>query len=106
MPVANWEHLKGFYDKILTLDSNNVDAYFNKGLVLASQKNYDGSIACFENVIKLSPDYPYAYYSLGLAYEQKEDTEKALEYYHLYSGLETDEKMQNLVKKRIENLEK
>ena len=95
-----------FYDKVLTIDSNNVDAYFNKGLVLASQKNYDESIQCFETVIKLSPDYPYAYYSLGLAYEQKEDTDKALEYYYLYSGLEKDEKMLNIVNQKIKQLEK
>ncbi len=94
-----------FYDKVLTIDSNNVDAYFNKGLVLASQKNYDESIQCFETVIKLSPDYPYAYYSLGLAYEQKEDSEKALEYYYLYSGLEKDEKMLNVVNQKIKQLE-
>ena len=39
------------------------------------------AIKCFERVIQLSPDYPYAYYSLGMAYEQKGDTDKALEYY-------------------------
>lgn len=95
-----------FYDKILTLDANNVDAYFNKGLVLASQKNYNECVKCLEKVIKLSPDYPYAYYSLGLAYEQLQDTNKALEYYYLYSGIETDEKMLNVVKQKIKQLEK
>ena len=111
--IANLYKLTGnnakaisFYDKILTIDSNNVDAYFNKGLVLANQKKYDDSIKCFENVIILSPDYPYAYYSLGLAYEQKNDIDKALEYYYLYSGLEKDEKMLNVVNQKIKQLEK
>ena len=85
------------------MDKNNSDAYFNKGLVLASQKNYDDAIKCFERVIQLSPDYPYAYYSLGMAYEQKGDTSKALEYYYLYSGVEQDEKMQNTVKQKIKS---
>lgn len=113
LKIANTYKLLGnnakamsFYDKILTLDTNNVDAYFNKGLVLASQKNYDDSIKCFETVIKLSPDYPYAYYSLGMAYEQKEEPEKALEYYYLYSGIEKDEKMLNVVNQKIKQLEK
>ena len=95
-----------FYDKLVTIDANNTDAYFNKGLVLANQKNYDESIKCFEKVIALSPEYPYAYYSLGLAYEQKDDIDKALEYYYLYSGIEKDEKMLNVVNQKIKQLEK
>lgn len=96
----------GFYDKLLVLDNSNVDAYFNKGLVLAGMKNYDSSIKCFEKVIELSPEYPYAYYSLGMAYEHKQDIDKALEYYYLYSGIEKDEKMLNLVNTKIKQLEK
>ena len=36
-----------------------------------------------------------------MAYEQKGDTNKALEYYELYLGLEKDEKMLNSVKQKI-----
>ncbi len=112
LKIANLYKLTGnntkaltFYDRLLTLDKDNSDAYFNKGLVLAAQKNYDDAIKCFERVIQLSPEYPYAYYSLGMAYEQKGDTEKAVEYYHLYSGLESDETMLNTVKQKIKELE-
>ena len=94
-----------FYDKIISIDANSTDAYFNKGLVYANQKNYDESIKCFEKVIELSPDYPYAYYSLGMAYELKNMPEKAIEYYHLYLGIETDEKMLGQVNQRIKQLE-
>ena len=112
LKIANIYKLTGnntkalsFYDKLLNLDKDNSDAYFNKGLVLANQKNYNDAIKCFERVIQLSPDYPYAYYSLGMAYEQKGDTSKALEYYYLYLGVEQDEAMQNSVKHRIKSLE-
>ena len=108
LKIANIYKLTGnntkalsFYDKLISLDKNNFDAYFNKGLVLANQKNYNDAIKCFERVIQLSPDYPYAYYSLGMAYEQQGDTNKALEYYDLYIGLEKDEKMINSVKQKI-----
>lgn len=103
--LGNNAKAMGFYDKIIALDSNNTDAYFNKGLVYANQKNYDESIKCFEKVIELSPNYPYAYYSLGLAYEQKNIIEKALEYYYLYTGIETDEKMLSVVNQKIKQLE-
>ena len=112
LKIANIYKLTGnntkalsFYDKLIAIDKDNPDAYFNKGLVLANQKNYDDAIKCFERVIQISPDYPYAYYSLGMSYEQKGDTGKALEYYYLYSGLEKDEKMLNSVKQKIDALE-
>lgn len=112
LKIANTYKLLGnnsmalsFYNKILTIDDTNADAYFNKGLIFASQKNYDECIKCFEQVIKITPDFPYAYYSLGLAYEQKEDCAKALEYFYLYTGIETDEKMLNIVNQKIKQLE-
>ncbi|MCQ2743940.1 MAG: tetratricopeptide repeat protein [bacterium] len=95
----------GFYDKIIALDENNPDAYFNKGLVYATQKDYDNCIKCFEKVIQLSPDYPYAYYSIAMAYEQKKMPDKALEYYYLYSGLETDQGILSVVEQKIKKLE-
>ena len=112
LKIANIYKLTGnntkalsFYDKLLALDKENSDAYFNKGLVLANQKNYDDSIKCFERVIQLTPDYPYAYYSLGMAYEKKGDKSKAIEYYYLYTGLEQNETMLNSVKEKIKELE-
>ena len=112
LKIANIYKLKGnnaralsFYDKIISIDSNSTDAYFNKGLVYANQKNYDEAIKCFEKVTELTPEYPYAYYSLAMAYELKNMPQKAIEYYLLYSGIESDEKMLNLVKQRIKELE-
>ena len=113
LKIANIYKLKGdnkkaidFYDKIILMDKDNTDAYFNKGLVYANDKDYDSCIKCFEKVIEISPEYPYAYYSMGMAYELKDMPEKAIEYYHLYSGIESDEKMLDIVKERIEQLEK
>ena len=103
--VGNNTKALNFYDKVLVLEPENADAFFNKGLVYASLKNYDSAIQCFDKVIQLTPNYPYAYYSIGLAYEQKGDVNKALEYYYLYAGLETDEKMQITINQKIKSLE-
>ena len=40
-----------------------------------------------------------------MAYELKNMPNKAIEYYLLYSGIETDDKMINIVKQRIRQLE-
>ena len=96
MKIANIYKLKG----------NHVRAIdFYKGLVYANQKKYDDAIKCFEKVTELSPEYPYAYYSLGMAYELKCKPGKAVEYYLLYCGLESDEKMLDIVRQRIKQLE-
>ena len=112
LKIANIYKLKGsnakaisFYDKILSLDSTSTDAYFNKGLVLANQKKYDEAIECFEKVTEIAPEYPYAYYSLAMSYELKDNPQKAIEYYKSYINIETDDKMLNLVKQRIKELE-
>jgi tetratricopeptide (TPR) repeat protein len=99
------EKALSFYDKIIALDSENSDAYFNKGLVYAGMKDYDKCISCFEKVIQLSPDYPYAYYSIGMAYEQKGMKDQALQYYYLYSGLETDPGVLSVLEQKIKRLE-
>ncbi|MCQ2753879.1 MAG: tetratricopeptide repeat protein [bacterium] len=103
--IGNNAKALSFYDKLLTIDARNTDAIFNKGLVFANQKKYEESIKCFEKVIELTPDYPYAYYSIGLAYEQLKQKDKALEYYYLYSGIESNEKMLNTVEQKIKILE-
>ena len=40
----------GFYDKIIEIDKDCTDAYFNKGLVFANDKKYTEAISCFEKV--------------------------------------------------------
>ena len=94
-----------FYDKIILVNPDSNDAYFNKRLVFANQKKYDDAIKCFEKVLELSPEYPYAYYSLGMAYELKNIPDKAIEYYTLYMGIESDVKMVSMVSERIKQLE-
>jgi len=112
LKIANIYKLKGnnakaisFYDKIISIDKDSTDAYFNKGLVFANQKKYDEAIKCFEKVTEISPEYPYAYYSLAMAYELKDMPQKSIEYYKQYCEIETDDKMLKLVKQRIKELE-
>ena len=103
--LGNNDKALGFYDKIIEIDKDCTDAYFNKALVFANDKKYAEAITCFEKVVELSPENPYAYYSLGLTYELCKNISKSLEYYYLYIGLESDEKMLEIVNKKIKQLE-
>ena len=46
------------FDKAITLDPGNADAWFNKAFALAGLKRYDEAIAAFDKVKELNPDYP------------------------------------------------
>ena len=45
------------FEKAITIDPNNADAWFNKGYALAGLKRYDEAIAAFDRVQKIEPSY-------------------------------------------------
>lgn len=56
------------YDKALTLDPTLVFAWFNKGLIYYSQRDYTSALQCFSEAIALDPDFGQAYFNRGLCY--------------------------------------
>jgi len=46
------------FEKAVTLEPENADAWFNKGYALAGLKQYDEAIAAFDKVRELNPGYP------------------------------------------------
>ena len=100
--LKNWDKGIAVYRDFDSFLEHDIDA-----VVLANffHEHAPYAIKCFEKVIEISPEYPYAYYSLGMSYELKDMPERAIEYYHLYTGIETDEKMIDMVNQRIKQLE-
>jgi len=45
-------------------------AYNNKGIAFGKQGKYDDAIECFNEAIRLKPDFAYAWYNKGLALEE------------------------------------
>ncbi len=54
---------------------------FDQGMEKYNTSYYKDAIAAFEECLDLDPDYDPAIYYLGLSYEKRKDSEKALEYY-------------------------
>ena len=104
--IGDEEKAMLFYEHSVEVNSEYADGWFNLGLMYAKVKRPNDSIKCFEKVIKLTPDYPYSYYALGMAYETIGDRFNAVENYTLYKGFETDEKMLQTIDAKIEQLEK
>lgn len=104
--IGNEEKAIAFYELSVDADSEFADGWFNLGLGYAKAKRAKDSIKCFEKVISLTPDYPYSYYALGMAYETLGDNFNAIENYTLYKGFESDEKMLQTIDAKIKQLEK
>jgi len=50
------------------IDSNNADLYYYRGMLAAHRKDYTAAVDGFEKAVALKPDYAYAHYHAGLAY--------------------------------------
>lgn len=94
-----------YYKKATSINKSYADAWFNMGLVYASQGDYKSSKDCFNRVISLSPDYAYAYYALAMAYENESNIDKAIEYYQKYFDCENDDLTKKSIMKKINELQ-
>ena len=57
----------------------SADAYFNRGLIFASaKKQYDEAIADISKAIQINPEFARAYYSRGLVYDAKGNSQRAV----------------------------
>jgi tetratricopeptide (TPR) repeat protein len=56
----------------------NAEEYSERGDKYFSEKNYDGAMADFTELIKLEPDNPFAYYKRGLSYTNKKEFDHAI----------------------------
>ena len=77
---------------------------FNAGLCYSELKQKDKAKEAFNTVISINPKYAYAYYALGMAYEEEKNYTQAIANYEKFVGLTDDAQMKSDVKKQIEYL--
>ena len=66
--AVDYEIVKKDLDQVLQLAPDFVYAYFNRGNVMASLKDYRGALADYDKAIELSPAFAEAYYNRGLTH--------------------------------------
>jgi len=67
-----------YFDKVIAMDSNCVEAYLNKGLaIIRWGNNYKLAIADFDKVLELEPDNELARKCRELCYEQLNKEEES-----------------------------
>ena len=76
--LDNSEESISAYDRAISLKSDFVEAYNNRGIAKADLERYEEAIADFDEAIRLKPDYVEAYYNRGIAKVKLERYEEAI----------------------------
>ena len=66
------------YEKVILLDSANVDAYVNLSLVYMKLKNYNKAIYLNKKAIKISPKFIMGYFYLSSIYFELNRLDEAI----------------------------
>ena len=67
------------YNKVIDMNPDNVEAYYNRGVTYHHKGNYDRAIEDYTKTIQLKPDYANAYYNRGLSFDNKGASARAIE---------------------------
>ena len=93
------------FNRVISIDSEYVDAYCGIGIVYLNQKKYKEAIEAFEKATVLGPDEPIAYYLLGKAYEEIMNYEQAISAWNKFLALHPGGKRARRLRKHIKRLE-
>lgn len=71
-----------YYDNVLRLKPNNVEALYAKGKLLQDLGRFDESIGIYKSLLKVDSLHPFALYNLGaIDLEVKKDAKSALSFF-------------------------
>lgn len=93
------------FNRVISIDSEYIDAYCGIGIAYLNQKNYKKAIEVFEKATALGPDEPIAYYLLGKAYKEIMNYEQAISAWNKFLVLHPRGKRARRLRKHIKRLE-
>lgn len=67
------------YTQAINLDSNNFEAYSNRGFAYYHLNEYDKAISDYNEALKINPDDFLTYNNRGMVYDRKGEHDKAIE---------------------------
>lgn len=76
--VGNYQEAEQLYTQVLSLDSENMNAYLRRGFSRSVLKDYQLAVEDYSVVIDKHPEHPFAYLSRGSAFNKLEDWDAAL----------------------------
>jgi tetratricopeptide (TPR) repeat protein len=92
------------YNRAIALDPACAAAYFNRGLILYDQVDWEGAIADYNRAIELDPGFAAPYYQRGLARTDQGDLAGAIADFQKYLALSTDPEWREYAQQRLKEL--
>ena len=93
------------YKKVLEVEPGHFEAQFGLANTLKAQDKFDEAIPEYEKAIDIDDSDPRPYGQLGLIYEQKQEPDKALQYYKKYLEIAPQGQEFNVVAQKVKYLE-
>jgi predicted O-linked N-acetylglucosamine transferase (SPINDLY family) len=69
------------YERALSYDTTNVEAYYNLGVACAEAEEYDRAIIAYENAGRLRPQCAEIWNNAGVLYKERGNDARAMDYY-------------------------
>ena len=77
----NIEIAINLYNKVLKIEPNYIQAYYNLGIAFNNLKQKTKALECYKKVIEINPDLVSAYNNLGVILQETGQHKIALDYY-------------------------
>ena len=77
----NLQDAQNYYQKVLEIDPNHVNAHNNLGAIFNTLGDYQKAKDCYEKAIEIDPNSSEAYYNLGTVLKELGEIQKAKECY-------------------------
>ena len=82
LKIGNYQNAKKYFEIILNIDSKNVFALYNLGIVFQELGDLERAIELYEKVLRLKPkNLEHVYLGLGIVFKAIGDYKKSLESY-------------------------
>ena len=93
-----------YYNKALSLNPDNENAYFNIGLVKYDNNEISSAIQNFKKAIELKKDFAFAWWALGACYEKQDKADDAIYNYEKFIEYSSDTELIKSTKEKIRSL--
>ena len=90
---ADFDHLEqrlNDANKVLSIKSDDADAYYNMGILLQKQNKMEEAIGAYKKALSIKPDYANAYTNMGNAFKSQRKFEEAIEVYKKALSIKPD----------------
>ena len=92
------------YKRIIEFFPANVSAYHNLANLYMTHNNYFEAGAIYKQLLKINPNFPQAYFALGICFEKLGKINDAIRYFRKFTALKPNSINSGEVKRHLDKL--